>query len=224
MMSTHGDAGAAGGLRAQRKAERRDRILQALLRLLASRSDEQISNVELAERAGVTPPTIYNLVGNRSRALVMLLNALMREAADHVGSLSGLPPLERAERLGDFLVERLTDREEAYRQVVRKVNALDLRQGAAYDPRPLDLLLPLAHEAVEAGCFSPGVSPSLVARRWFYALAGAMVTWSVGALDARQFAAEAKLGFHSVVAALGADTHRSASLARLGSDAPGPSA
>ena len=223
-MSTHGDAGAAGGLRAQRKAERRDRILQALLRLLASRSDEQISNVELAERAGVTPPTIYNLVGNRSRALVMLLNALMREAADHVGSLSGLPPLERAERLGDFLVERLTDREEAYRQVVRKVNALDLRQGAAYDPRPLDLLLPVAHEAVEAGCFSPGVSPSLVARRWFYALAGAMVTWSVGALDARQFAAEATLGFHSVVAALGADPLRSASLARLGSDAPGPSA
>ena len=223
-MSTHGDAGAAGGLRAQRKAERRDRILQALLRLLASRSDEQISNVELAERAGVTPPTIYNLVGNRSRALVMLLNALMREAADHVGSLSGLPPVERAERLGDLLVERLTDRVEAYRPVVRKVNALDLRQGAAYDPRPLDLLLPLAHEAVEAGCFSPGVSPSLVARRWFYALAGAMVTWSVGALDARQFAAEATLGFHSVVAALGADPHRSASLARLGSDAPGPSA
>ena len=223
-MSTHGDAGAAGGLRAQRKAERRDRILQALLRLLASRSDEQISNVELAERAGVTPPTIFNLVGYRSRARVMLLNALMREAADHVGSLSGLPPLERAERLGDFLVERLTDREEAYRQVVRKVNALDLRQGAAYDPRPLDLLLPLAHEAVEAGCFTPGVSPSLVARRCVYALAGAMVTWSVGALDARQFAAEAKLGFHSVVAALGADPHRSASLARLGSDAPGPSA
>ena len=56
-------------LLAQQMAERRERILQAARELIAEHGFEGLTMRELAQAAGVTVPTIYNLIGAKDEVL-----------------------------------------------------------------------------------------------------------------------------------------------------------
>ena len=51
-------------------AERRERILQAAREIIADHGFEALTIRELAQAAGVTAPTIYNLIGSKDQVLV----------------------------------------------------------------------------------------------------------------------------------------------------------
>ncbi len=56
-------------LLAQQMAERRERILQAARDVIAERGFDGLTMRELAQAAGVTVPTIYNLIGSKDKVL-----------------------------------------------------------------------------------------------------------------------------------------------------------
>jgi AcrR family transcriptional regulator len=53
------------GLREQNKRRRADRILASALDLLREGPDQNVSVERIAQRAHVSPMTVFNLVGNR---------------------------------------------------------------------------------------------------------------------------------------------------------------
>lgn len=53
---------------------RRDRILDGARGLLAERGYEGFSNNDLCKAAGVTAPTLYNLIGSKNDILIALMN------------------------------------------------------------------------------------------------------------------------------------------------------
>jgi AcrR family transcriptional regulator len=68
-------------LREAQARQTRDAILDALTQLLAAQPADQISTREIAERAGVSQPTVYRYFPDRQ--------ALLDGLADHVDALAG---------------------------------------------------------------------------------------------------------------------------------------
>src|SRR5271165_5207429 len=92
--SVHRLDAAAEGLRARGKRQRRQRILDAARELLHEDPDQGLTVPRIAERADVSPATVFNLVGPRERIWAAL--------ADHAlggvdySSLPSEDPHERA--------------------------------------------------------------------------------------------------------------------------------
>ena len=73
---------------------RRDRILDGARRLLAERGYEGFSNNDLCKAAGVTAPTLYNLIGGKDEILIALMNKSTDELEQSLVGSSGLAAID----------------------------------------------------------------------------------------------------------------------------------
>src|SRR5271170_2013083 len=69
----------ATGLRERHKQQRRERILEAIRKLLRECPDEAPTVERIAELADLSPATVFNLVGPRERQWAALSDELLRE-------------------------------------------------------------------------------------------------------------------------------------------------
>jgi AcrR family transcriptional regulator len=65
------------GLRERNKAKRREGILDAALELFGTAEIQSVNLDQIAARAEVSLPTIYNLVGTREQLLVALIGRVI---------------------------------------------------------------------------------------------------------------------------------------------------
>jgi AcrR family transcriptional regulator len=98
-----------GGLNAltRTQIERRERILGAVRDTLSSHGYDGLSMRELAERANVSPTTLYNLFGGKDALVLAALRDLLEHIADRVAQ-SGTTGIQRllvgAEEIGKQIV------------------------------------------------------------------------------------------------------------------------
>lgn len=85
------------GLRVANMAQRRARILHAARRMLVTGGIEGLNLRALAAAAGVTVPTIYNLVGNKEDLIASLFTQTLVEVEARMAAHAGTEPLELAE-------------------------------------------------------------------------------------------------------------------------------
>ncbi len=188
---------------AEQMAERRERILEAAREIVAERGFDGLTVRELARVAGVTAPTIYNLVGNRDQVLV----AAVAEQTERF-----LASIERAE--GDVLavvdanLNELLRRPRYYRSLLRLLVSSEAAAPARRDvSRALqgqlrDALGELAEEGgVEAWVDLDALTAQLGSVLW-----GASVGWAHEWLSDERFARQERLGvaYLMVGATLGA--------------------
>ncbi len=200
------------GLRETQKEARRHQILETMMTLLSQKALHDITNSEIADKAGVSIPTLYNLIGNRNDILVHLLNVTMREVKALSLTQKNLDPVERAEWVGSFLVQQFTAKEDAYRQVIRGVNAISLSAHKSYEQSPHQLYLELMQEAEAQGVFLPEIGADLVASQLFQMFAGALITWAIEGLNTAQFSMQVTIGFQTVIAAIATPAYRQVAL------------
>lgn len=67
------------GTRSKNMAKRRDTILREARALIASEGFEALKIRDLAARAGLTVPTIYNLVGGKGEILAVMIDELVEQ-------------------------------------------------------------------------------------------------------------------------------------------------
>jgi AcrR family transcriptional regulator len=89
----------AVGLRETNKQLRRERILEAARDIIRSRGYEALNIRELAEAAGVTAPTIYNLIGNKTEILRCLAEDIEIELARLHEQSTALDPIAKIEEV-----------------------------------------------------------------------------------------------------------------------------
>ncbi|MCE7997531.1 MAG: TetR/AcrR family transcriptional regulator [Rhodobiaceae bacterium] len=65
--------------RSKNMAKRREAILREARSLIANEGFEALKIRDLAARAGLTVPTIYNLIGGKNEILAVIINALVAE-------------------------------------------------------------------------------------------------------------------------------------------------
>jgi AcrR family transcriptional regulator len=135
-------AAAAGGLRARHSDDRRKRLVKAARALLTEADGGSFSMPALAERAGLSLATPYNLFGSKAAILhavfeaeVVSLHGTVRESRVH-------DPIQRLMAASDHLSAVFDARPGFYRGLARELSAL----GADETQR---LVLPLAETVIK---------------------------------------------------------------------------
>ena len=105
------------GLRERGKAERRVRVVEAAIELLRHDGIDALSMRALSVEAGVSVPTIYNLIGGRDAVLAAVLDQLGTVFAARVATLGGDSAL-RVLDIADCLVDTIADHATLARSII----------------------------------------------------------------------------------------------------------
>ncbi|MFO0677947.1 MAG: TetR/AcrR family transcriptional regulator [Polyangiaceae bacterium] len=172
----------------KRGGDKRERILDAAVRVFAQSGFHATRVSEVAKAAGVADGTIYLYFKSKDELLVSLfedrVEKLLAYLADELPKLEGAP--ERLRRILELqlgFLEGERDLAEVMTVILRQSTKL-LKQYAA--PKFLAYLDAIAHvvsEGQAAGVFRKDLSPHLVARATFGAMDGVAITWALGKAD-----------------------------------------
>ncbi|MFD3546353.1 TetR/AcrR family transcriptional regulator [Streptomyces sp. NPDC058655] len=206
-MEPEGVHTATGGLRERHKARRRSRILDATRELLRESPESVISTERIAERAEVSPATVYNLVGPREKIWEALAVAFTEELEGRLAARRAGGPREVVRStvqlfVGDPVVSR------------RMVRGWQ-ESGLVLDRGPLVHLRRAMADARAGGLLRADVDPDALAAVVSASCAGALHQWVAALIDDDRFLARALFAVDVALAAAAADSHRDELLAPL---------
>ena len=204
------------GLRGRQKEQRRQAILEAALELLRSNDIGSVTIEQIAARAQVSPPTIYNLVGTREQLLVALIDRVIEGLLDlgdpEMGDAED--PIGMARRAVDRSTAAFVADSDAYRQIVRSLGDLAVSGSrVAFDPTQMHILL--MRRAQELGILRADLDPVALGRQSFLSYVAAMNLWAAGTLDDEGFGVAARHGLATVLSAASTEAHRVAIVGEL---------
>lgn len=172
----------------EHKAERRARIGKVARQLVAERGYEGLTMRELAQRARVAVPTLYNLFGSKDAILVAELEASARFIAAHLPAtgdsffLRGMAAFEAGMRL-------VEDSPAFYRECMQMF--LTSPETAEMRHRIEDGYIAIMASnlaaAKAAGQLADWAEPEIVARHMFAQYIAALIAWGLGELDVATF-------------------------------------
>lgn len=116
---------AADTLRARNMEKRRSRLLAEARHLLASGGFEALNLRELARLAGVTVPTIYNLIGKKEDVLLALGAVVLTEIEARIAPIRHADPLTLAAAVVVESTRLFAEDENFYRAAFLAVEWLD---------------------------------------------------------------------------------------------------
>jgi AcrR family transcriptional regulator len=178
-------------------AERRERILEAAREIVAERGYEGLTIRELAQAAGVTAPTIYNLIGSKDQVLVAAVAELTERFVRGIERAEGdvlpivdanLRELLRLPRYYRSLLQLMTTAkaaEPARRNVSRAVK---------------DQLRAALGELAEAGGLETWVDLDALAVQLGGVLWSSSLAWAHGWVSDDAFGAQGRLGVSYLMA------------------------
>jgi TetR/AcrR family fatty acid metabolism transcriptional regulator len=175
--------------RTSRTGDKRDRILQAAVKVFARNGFHATRVSEVAKAAGVADGTIYLYFDSKESLLVSLfedrvekLLAFMRE---ELPKKPDAPARLRAVidmQLG--LLEGERDLAEVITVILRQATRLMKEFAAPRFTEYLDAIAKIVAEGQSSGAFRQDVSPHIAARAVFGALDGITLTWALGRAEA----------------------------------------
>jgi AcrR family transcriptional regulator len=115
-------------------AKRRERILAAAREIIAHEGIGALNVRYLAKKAGVTVPTIYNLIGKKTQILECLIDEMMEEFAGEFDSRDSSDALTMIEASVIGPTSRYALDEDRYRAALQAAEELD-RTGTDTHPR-----------------------------------------------------------------------------------------
>lgn len=210
---TAGDTRRMPSLREANKAKRRHAILDATVSLLATRPSAEVTTEEIAALAGVSPATVYNLLGTRDDVLRAVVGRILTELAASLDQLDPGDPVAAAELVVDQTVRAFTADSAAFRQIVR-LAPQGSQDGAGFGD-PSEFQVTAMRRAQQLGIIRDDVDAAAVGRQIYLSYTGAMTLWGVGRLDDEGFGVAARHGLFTALAAAAVDGERDRFLARL---------
>lgn len=163
---------APNGLRERKKRESADRIVEAARETLREGGLEAMTVERIAERANVSPPTVFNLVGRREQIWEAIVDRGLR--ALEMDSLVDLEhPRESARRLITCIVDLFGSDEAVFKPLLRTWG----RAARHLQQDPSNLL---------ESCFraAGAADPRRCSELAQAGLVGLLYQWSLGNLDA----------------------------------------
>ncbi|EPH42622.1 TetR/AcrR family transcriptional regulator [Streptomyces aurantiacus] len=196
-----------GGLRERHKAQRRARILDAARELLRDRPESVLSTERIAERAGVAPATVYNLVGPRDKIWEALAAGFMDELEGRLAALAAGGPSDVVRST----VQLFVDDPVVSRRMVREWE----ESGLVLRRSPLTQLRRALADARTQGLLRADIDTDALASVVGTSCVGALHQWVAGLIDDDRFLARALFALDVALAAAAADPHRDRLLAPL---------
>lgn len=182
------------------KADRRARILTQARMLLSVEGFEGLSLRKLAARAGLTVPTIYNLVGGKEQILLELVLQMIASVETALDDIEETQPLERAEAIVLVAIAEIERAPDFHRAALLAIDHLDRngsppgwdrlsRQAAAMQEKAT-----LAAQRI--GVLEGTISASLIAEHIFRTYRSASRDWSLRRCSLPEFRRMALAGVY----------------------------
>lgn len=182
------------------KADRRARILTQARMLLSVEGFEGLSLRKLAARAGLTVPTIYNLVGGKEQILLELVLQMIASVETALDDIEETQPLERAEAIVLVAIAEIERAPDFHRAALLAIDHLDRngsppgwdrlsRQAAAMQEKAT-----LAAQRI--GVLEGKIAASLIAEHIFRTYRSASRDWSLRRCSLPEFRRMALAGVY----------------------------
>ena len=168
------------------KEDRRQRIIKAAHDLIRENGSAGLSMRLLAERAGVSLATPYNLFGSKS-AIIWAVLGDVREYQERFTKSRPADPIERIFSAIDLAIEFYNKDAKFYRAVWAAT--FDVTSDVRKDilsRRWNGFWLPLFSEAIASGAINKDISAEVLMRQFVLILRSAMFEWVVGDLTPRE--------------------------------------
>ena len=167
------------------KDERRARILAAAEALIRADGEVAFSMRTLADRAGLSLATPFNLFGSKTAVLVALVDRALDAQAARLAAARDLEPIERVIALGERGVRAYT-RDEAFYRPLFAASAEVAGRGSPPGllRRATELWREALRDAEAAGLLDPGLDLELLARLLHLQFRVALLNWAARETDA----------------------------------------
>jgi TetR/AcrR family fatty acid metabolism transcriptional regulator len=173
------------GDKRRRSGDKRDRILEAAVKVFARSGFHATRVSDVAKAAGVADGTIYLYFKSKEELLFSLfqdrIDKLLAFMRDELPKKADAPAKLRAVidmQLG--LLEEERDLAEVVTVILRQSSRLMKEFAAPHFNAYLDAIARIVAEGQASGAFRQDVSPHIAARAIFGALDGITLTWALG--------------------------------------------
>lgn len=201
------------GVRDINKAKRRAAILDATISLFGQRPSDEVTTEEIAELAGVSPATVYNLIGTRDDVIRGAVARILAELADSLAQLDPTDPVAAALLVVDQTVQAFVADSNAFRQMVRLAPRASSVRAELVDPSEFQVTA--MRQAQQLGIIRADIDAAALARQIYLSYTGAMTLWSSGHLSDEGFSTAARHGLFTALAAAAVDDQRDRFLDRM---------
>lgn len=144
------------------KTQRKERIIDATLSLVRERGMDDVSIVQIAERADVGAATVYNLFGTKSAIYRAIFDRETRIFEARVARAGTLTPLDKIFLAVDFVVE-CVDRDPNFQRAIAYACGNGAEElAAAIAKRRISFYVETMSAAVAAGQLRGSTEPELL--------------------------------------------------------------
>lgn len=200
-------------LRARGKAARCAKIIAAASDLWREHGIDKVPLSQIAAVAGVSPQTIYNLIGGLDAIALAVMNvALDKVEAALVGTTA--TGVELALEACRASARMYVDDAGLYRQVLVRIPRV-LFEGTHLGRDAAEIAVAAMTQAQAAGEVSSAVDPDRLGRTIYSNYLGAIYDWACGDASDAVFLATSEMGVLAPVAACATEAARPALTARL---------
>lgn len=203
-----GSADADVSRRDQSKAARRTAILDAA-RSLIREFGPQVTADKIAQRAGVSTATVYNLIGPREQLLGLLLSDLFEDLRSRLALKKLVDPFAFGEAVVVVSADMFIADADLWLHVLPEIRgAFGARVMPFVAFQPINLQREAMGLAKQLGMLNRAADVEMTATQIYAAYNGALFLWAGRFLTDDGFREQAKAGYWAILAALGAGDHR----------------
>lgn len=190
-----------GGRHERGKAERRRRIKESTCALLREVGIDELSMKAVADGAGLSLSTIYNLFPSKQSVLTEIFDEDLAQFEARVAGVSSIDPLARIFDAVDVAKDLYRKEPNFYRAIMwrQPTRSVELNR-ALIEPRSRFWRL-LVEEAIRKGFLRRSTDSLVISALMGQNLGGTIQQWILGEISLDRLEVETKLGFAIVFAA-----------------------
>jgi len=188
------DTAAPATRRETSKAARRQRIVDAATALLRESGFDAVSMLRIAERASVSPATVYNLFQTKAAVLRQVFDRDLSQFERLVEMAPASDGLDRIFKAVDIAVTLYRDDPGFYRAMAQGVRGGETPRSAFSEPR-IGFWRRMVAAARAQGPLVPRADERLLGVTLTQIMRGAFAEWAAGVISAKRLALEANYGF-----------------------------
>lgn len=197
------------------KSERRRRIVQAAADLVRRDGFETVSMVAIAERAEVSPATLYNLFQTKIAIFRDVFDLDLEDYDRRVAEARAGDALDRI-FIAIAIAAHLYEAEPDFYRAMARSGVPDAPLRSAIDEPRLHWWQARVADAVADGSLTPGAEPRMIGVVMMQLIRGAFLDWALGTVTAYRLEAETSYGVALILRAYMAPAHASALDRRIG--------
>lgn len=206
--------------RAINMQKRRDRILTEARRFIAELGYEALNTRDLAKAAGVSAPTLYNLIGSKDQILMALFLEAVERIEERLALFDSADPLEMAEAVVLESTGLFASDENYYRAAMiasDKVSRnLTLAEAAdLINKRSSEMAAKACRAAQSEGLLRGNIPAQAMGEQMYVCYRAPFRDWAFGLIDIEEFRRIALRGFYMCLASDAVDTFRQQLLKKL---------